>query len=200
VAGLGGFFLAARPHGGQELPTTTEWVVATAALAVVVTVGVLGGLRGPRWWRAASLGAATAVAASFTSVLTKAITSYLDHGWSAVFSHFEPYALGVVGVGTIFLLQSALHAGPITASRTTLITLNPLVSIVFGITMFGDILRGGPLWITVEVAALAVLVAGVVILTRSPLVAGAPDGGIDAEKLGGARKRARGVAPSEAIL
>ena len=200
VAGLGGFFLAARPHGGQELPTTTEWVVATAALAVVVTFGVLGGLRGPRWWRAASLGAATAVAASFTSVLTKAITSYLDHGWSAVFSHFEPYALGVVGVGTIFLLQSALHAGPITASRTTLITLNPLVSIVFGITMFGDILRGGPLWITVEVAALAVLVAGVVILTRSPLVAGAPDGGIDAEKLGGARKRARGVAPSEAIL
>ena len=200
VAGLGGFFLAARPHGGQELPTTTEWVVATAALAVVVTVGVLGGLRGPRWWRAASLGAATAVAASFTSVLTKAITSYLDHGWSAVFSHFEPYALGVVGVGTIFLLQSALHAGPITASRTTLITLNPLVSIVFGITMFGDILRGGPLWITVEVAALAVLVAGVVILTRSPLVAGAPDGGIDAEKLGGARKRARAVAPSEAIL
>jgi uncharacterized membrane protein len=200
VVGLGGFFLAARPHGGQELPSTTQWVVATSAVAVAVGLGVLGGLRGPRWWRAASLGAATAVAASYTSVLTKAITSYLNHGWSAVFTHFEPYMLVVVGFGTVFLLQSALHAGPITASRATLITLNPLVSIVFGITMFGDILRGGALWITIEIVALAVLVVGVVVLTRSPLVTGSGDGGADAEKLGGARKRALEVAPTEAIF
>jgi drug/metabolite transporter (DMT)-like permease len=199
VAGLGAFFLAARPHGGQEIPSTTQWVVATAAVAGAIGLGVLGGLRGPRWWRAASLGAATAVAASYTSALTKAITSYLDHGWSAVFSHFEPYMLTVVGFGTIFLLQSALHAGPITASRTTLVTMNPLVSIVLGITLFGDILRGGALWITLEVLALAVLVAGVVILTRSPLVAGSPDGGVDNEKLGGARKRAMMVPPIEAF-
>jgi len=199
VAGLGAFFLAARPHGGQEIPSTTQWVVATAAVAGAICLGVLGGLQGPRWWRAASLGAATAVAASYTSALTKAITSYLNHGWSAVFSHFEPYMLAVVGVGTIFLLQSALHAGPITASRTTLVTTNPLVSIVLGITLFGDILRGGVLWITLEVLALAVLVAGVVILTRSPLVAGSPDGEVDDEKLGGARKRAMTVPPIEAF-
>jgi len=199
VAGLGAFFLAARPHGGQEIPSTAQWVVATAAIAGAIFLGVLGGLRGPRWWRAASLGAATAVAASYTSALTKAITSYLDHGWSAVFSHFEPYMLAVVGFGTIFLLQSALHAGPITASRTTLVTMNPLVSIVLGITLFGDILRGGVLWITLEVLALAVLVAGVVILTRSPLVAGSPDGEVDDEKLGGARKRAMTVPPIEAF-
>ena len=29
VAGLGGFFLAARPHGGQLLPSDSQWVVAT---------------------------------------------------------------------------------------------------------------------------------------------------------------------------
>jgi drug/metabolite transporter (DMT)-like permease len=199
VAGLGCFFLAASPHGGQELPSTAQWVIATAAVAGAIVLGVLGGLRGPRWWRAAALGAATAVAASYTSALTKAITSYLNHGWSAVFSHFEPYMLAVVGIGTVFLLQSALHAGPITASRTTLVTLNPLVSIVLGITLFGDILRGGALWITLEVLALAVLVAGVVVLTRSPLVAGSPDGEVDDEKLGGARKRAMMVPPIEAL-
>jgi len=199
VVGLGGFFLAARPHGGQELPSTTQWVVATAAVGGAIAVGVIAGLRGPRWWRAAALGAATAVSASYTSALTKAITSYLSHGWSAVFTHFEPYMLVVVGVGTVFLLQSALHAGPITASRTTLVTTNPLVSIVLGITLFGDILRGGALWISLEVLALAVLVAGVVILTRSPLVAGSPDGHVDDEKLGGARRRAMTVPPIEAL-
>lgn len=195
VIGLGAFFLVARPHGGQHLPSTAQWVVATAAVAGAIAVGVVGALWGPRWWRAASLGAAAAVAAAYTSALTKAITSYLDHGWSAVFSHFEPYMLTVAGFGAIFLLQSALHAGPITASRTTLVTTNPLVSIVLGITLFGDILRGGALWITLEVLALAVLVAGVVILTRSPLIAGSPDGGTDDEKLGGARKRAMMVVP-----
>ena len=199
VVGLGGFFLAARPHGGQELPSSTQWIVATAAVAGTIALGVLGGLWGPRWWRAASLGAAAAVAAAYTSALTKAITSYLDHGWSAVFSHFEPYMLTVAGFGAIFLLQSALHAGPITASRTTLVTTNPLVSIVLGITLFGDVLRGGAVWIILEVLALAVLVAGVVILTRSPLVAGSPDGDTDDEKLGGARKRARMAPPIEAL-
>ena len=159
----------------------------------------MAGLQGPRWWRAAALGAATAVTASYTSALTKAITGYLDHGWSAVFTHFQPYMLAVVGVGTIFLLQSALHAGPITASRTTLVTFNPLVSIVLGITLFGDVLRSGVLWIGLEVLALAVLVAGVVVLTRSPLVAGSPDGHTDDEKLGGARRRAMMVPPIEAL-
>jgi drug/metabolite transporter (DMT)-like permease len=199
VVGLGGFFLAARPHGGQEIPSTTQWVIASAAVAGAITLGVLGGLWGPRWWRAASLGGAAAVTAAYTSALTKAITSYLDHGWSAVFSHFEPYMLAVAGFGAIFLLQSALHAGPITASRTTLVTLNPLVSIVLGITLFGDILRGGALWIALEVVALAVLVVGVVVLTRSPLVAGSPDGDVDDEKLGGARKRAMMIPPIEAL-
>jgi len=199
VAGLGGFFLAARPHGGQLLPSDSQWVVATLAVAAAVACGIVAGLRGPRWWRAAALGAATAVTASYTSALTKAITGYLDHGWSAVFSHFQPYMLGVVGVGTVFLLQSALHAGPITASRTTLVTLNPLVSIVLGISLFGDVLRGGATWIGLEVLALAVLVAGVVVLTRSPLVAGSPGGHADDEKLGGARQRAMMVPPIEAL-
>ena len=32
VGGLGGFFLAAHPHGGQVLPSTAGWLVASAIL------------------------------------------------------------------------------------------------------------------------------------------------------------------------
>ncbi len=199
VLGLSGFFLAARPHGGQLLPSTDQWVVATSILAAAIAIAIIGALRGPRWWRAAALGAATAMAASYTSALTKSITTYLGHGWSAVFSHFEPYMLAIVGIGTVFLLQSALHAGPITASRTTLVTTNPLISILLGITLFGDILRGGVLWIGLEILALAVLIVGVVVLTRSPLVAGSPDGNVDDETLRGARQRAMTIPPIEAL-
>jgi drug/metabolite transporter (DMT)-like permease len=199
VAGLSAFFMAAHPHGGQVLPSTTGWVVASVVLLSAIGGCILAGTRGPRWWRAAAFGAATAVTAAFGAALTKAITGYLDHGWSAVFTHFQPYMLAVTGLGTVFLLQSALHAGPITASRTTLVTLNPLVSIVLGVTLFGDILRGGVLWIPLEVLALAVLVVGVVVLTRSPLVAGSSDGTTDDEMLGGARARGLVVPPIEAM-
>ena len=56
-----------------------------------------------------------------------------------------------------------------------MVTINPMVSIVLGITLFGDRLRSGPGWITLEVVGLAVLVVGVVVLARSPLVAGTGD-------------------------
>ncbi len=70
-----------------------------------------------------------------------------------------------------------------------MVTMNPLVSIVLGITLFADKLRSGP-WIAAEVVALGVLVAGVVILARSPLVAGARGEHDPGEMLGGARRRA----------
>jgi drug/metabolite transporter (DMT)-like permease len=199
VGGLGGFFLAARPHGGQVLPTTTQWVAASVILISAITVCILAAMRGPRWWRAAAFGAATAITAAFGAALTKAITGYVSQGWGHVFTHFQPYMLGVTGLGTVFLLQNALHAGPITASRTTLVTFNPLLSIVLGVSLFGDVLRGGALWISLEVLALAVLVVGVVTLARSPLVAGSEGGGVDGEMLGGARERALIVPPIEAM-
>ncbi len=199
VGGLGSFFLAAHPHGGQVLPSTSQWVVASVILISAVTAFIVAALRGPRWWRAAAFGAATAICAAYGAALTKAITGYVSQGWGHVFTHFQPYMLAVSGLGTVFLLQNALHAGPITASRTTLVTMNPLISIVLGITLFGDVLRGGALRISLEVLALAVLVVGVVVLTRSPLVAGADDGSTDGEMLGGARERAMMAMPIEAM-
>src|SRR5664280_1367810 len=160
---------------------------------------IVAALRGPRWWRAASFGAATAVTAAFGAALTKATTTYISEGWGHVLTHAQPYMLAVTGLGTVFLLQNALHAGPITASRTTLVTLNPLVSIVLGITLFADRLRAGPLWVTLEVAALAVLVTGAVILARSPLVAGTRAEGEPGEMLAGARHREMMAPPMEAM-
>jgi len=198
VAGLGGFFLAAAPKGGDAIPSNHQWLVASAVLLAVIAGFILAALRGPRWWRAASFGAATAVTAAYTASLTKAITTYTTLGWGHVLTHFQPYMLAVCGLGTVFLLQNALHAGPITASRTTLVTVNPLVSIVLGITLFADHLRGGVGWVTLELAALAVLVAGVVILARSPLVAGTHEAGDLDEMLGGARNRARAAGAADA--
>jgi hypothetical protein len=134
---------------------------------------VASGRAGPRWWRAAALGAASAVLFAYNAALTKTLTTLLrDGGWAHVFANWEPYLLALSGASGLFLLQSALHAGPITASRTANVIINPLVSIVIGITAFSERLRAGAGFVTLDVLAVAVLCTGVVVLVRSPLVAG----------------------------
>ncbi len=202
VAGLGGFFLAAKPAGGNAIPSNHAWLVASLVLIGAIAGFIAAARYGPRWWRAAAFGAATAITAAYSAALTKAITSYTKEGWGHVFTHFEPYMLAITGLGTVFLIQNALHAGPITASRTTMVTINPLVSILLGITLFADRLRSGPFWVATEIVALAVLVVGVVILARSPLVAGTQGVDHPDEMLGGARRRAAdtlGVGPEAGL-
>ncbi len=71
------------PTGARSCPSTREWVVASAILIGAIAACIGAGLRGPRWWRAAAFGAATAVTAAFGAALTKAITGYVDQGWGA---------------------------------------------------------------------------------------------------------------------
>ena len=125
VVGLGGFFLASDPKGGNALPSNHAWWVASIILIGSIAAFIAAATRGPRWWRAAAFGAATSITAAYTAALTKAITSYTKDGWGHVFTHFQPYMLAIAGLGTVFLIQNALHAGPITASRTTTVTINP---------------------------------------------------------------------------
>jgi hypothetical protein len=141
---------------------------------------------GPRWWRAAALGAASAVLFADNAALTKTVTALLRHGgWSHVFESWEPYLVGVSGAAGLFLVQSALHAGPITASRTASVIINPLASIAIGVAAFGERLRPGTAFVTLDILALAVLCAGVAVLVRSPLVGG-PGAAAGTEFLGAA--------------
>ncbi len=202
VGGLAIFFVAAAPKGGHALPSAGGWAITYAVLGGAITGCILSALRGPRWWRAAAFGAATALTAGFSAALTKALTTYVTEGWGHVFVHAQPYLLAVTGIGTVFLIQNALHAGPITASRTTMVTINPIVAIVLGTTLFGDRLRVGPGWVSLEVLGLLVLVVGVVVLARSPLVAGTAGAGpevVPDEMLGRARERAA-LASVEAVV
>jgi drug/metabolite transporter (DMT)-like permease len=173
VVGLAGFFAAANPAVGKGQPDDTAWAV----VATVTLVGALGlaaaGRTGPRWWRATALGAAAAVLFADNAAVIKAATSALRHdSLLRLFATPDPYLIGLTGAVGLFLLQGALHAGPITASRTANVVVNPLVSIVIGTTAFGERLHGGAAAVALDVVALAVLCGGIAVLGRSPLVTG----------------------------
>jgi hypothetical protein len=75
-------------------------------------------------------------------------------------------------VGSLFLAQNAFHAGPIAASQTALVLVDPLASLALGIGIFGDNLRTVGIYGPLEALALLVMFVGAASIAHSPLVSG----------------------------
>ena len=166
--GLAVFLLVSEPQGGQQPPTSSHWAVAIIGCAAVVAVLMaLGRLTasGPRaaLWGA---GAATAWAlvAAFIKTTTDTITQF---GVGGMFTHWPVYALAVAGLAGVLLEQWALQAGPLRVSQPFLVIVDPLVSILLSIWLFGEHFVPDALSVTVAVLAFAVMCAGVVLLTQT---------------------------------
>ena len=191
--GLTGFLIFADPGRGNGHPSTTDWVEVAAACAFAVAVGILLTRRGPRWWRAACFGTASAVAYAFAAACTKEVTGYLARDWVSIFWHWQTYGLAGSGVLAVFLAQNAYHAGPIAASQSTLVLVDPFASILMGIALFDDDLRTSGAWGPLEALSLLVLFVGGVLLSHSPLITGIRAGGTaDADRLGPRFRRRAG--------
>ena len=173
VVGLAGFLVSAAPAVRHGLPGSRSLGVVSAVVVLSALVLVAGAQRGPRWWRAAAFGAAAGILFAYNASLTKATATLVTGGWGHVFGHWEPYAIGVTGATGFFVLQNALHAGPLAASRAAMVIVNPVVSVVIGVFIFGEHLRGTPGFVVAEAVSLAVMLVGAYYLTQSPLVAGA---------------------------
>jgi len=194
AGGLAGFLLFAAPRSGTTVPGTSDWLEVGLPCAGVVLVTITLALRGPRWWRAAMFGTAAAVTFAFTAALTKVVTGYISTDWVSMFWHWQTYALVVTGLLAVFLTQNAYHAGPIAASQSTLVLVDPLASILIGIGLFGDDLRTSGAWGPLEALSLLVLFAGAVTLCQSPMVSGVKgEDEVESERLSG-RSRSRRLA------
>lgn len=173
AGGLAAFLVVSAPGGGGAIPTRHTWIVVFAVIGVVSAGCIALGFTGPRWFRAGMFGSASAVLFALLAALTKQLTTLISLGWSHVFTNWVPYVLVVVGVAGLFLVQSSFHAGPVTASQAAITIIDPITSVVIGYYLFNDQLHTAGWRLPVETVAIAVLVAGVIVLCTSPLVAGA---------------------------
>jgi drug/metabolite transporter (DMT)-like permease len=171
-AGLAGFLYFADPVEGSLSPPLWEWAVAIGACGGAIVIAVLLALRGPRWWRAAMFGTAAAISFALTAACTKVVSGLAASDWTSLYRHWQTYALAFFGVLAVFLVQNAIHAGPIVASQSTIVLVDPLASILIGVGLFGDDLRTNGAWGPLEALSLLVMFAGAVLLAHSPLVAG----------------------------
>jgi drug/metabolite transporter (DMT)-like permease len=172
TGGLAGFLYFAHPEYGMLKPPLWEWLVAGGACAAGIGVAVFLALRGPNWWRAAMFGSAAAISFAFTSACTKAVSDFATADLASLYRHWQTYALAGFGALAVFLAQNAFHAGPIVASQSTLILVDPLASILIGVGLFGDNLRTSGFWGPLEAISLLVMFAGAYWLAHSPLVSG----------------------------
>jgi hypothetical protein len=117
------------------------------------------------------LGAGASIGFALLSAITKSMTNVLVTGWGAMFTSWQLYAVAVIGLSSFVVMQSAFQVGPFAASQSTLILVNPFVAIAVGHVLYGESLRGGPLYATLEVLSLAVMVVGALGLSTSSLVA-----------------------------
>jgi drug/metabolite transporter (DMT)-like permease len=192
AGGLAGFLVFSSPEGGNGVPATSDWLGVGVACAVVMVVSVLAAQRGPRWWRAAAFGTAAAIAFAFTAALTKVVTDFVSNDWVTMFTHWQTYGLAVFGLLAVFLTANAYHAGPVAASQSAIVLIDPLASILIGVFLFGENLRTADGWGPLEAFSLLVLFVGAMLLCTSPLLNPPADEAEDAEILTGRYRHGHG--------
>jgi hypothetical protein len=179
--GLALFLGIAHPQDGAAHATMSLWLLAGSGTIVAAAVFVtasrvrLRSGRPPSQARQAALLAIAAGAAwGFVAAVIKVLSGLISAGPYAVFTNWSPYVLLIAGAGAFFLLSTAFQAGPLAASQPGLTIVDPLVASILGVFLFRDRIRHDPIELLGEGIALAVLVIGVVMLSRSPLVQGPP--------------------------
>ncbi|MET8926335.1 DMT family transporter [Streptomyces sp. NPDC003509] len=174
TAGLALGMAAAAPVGGSEDVEGTVWIpalVATGAFEAALITAALG-TRGNA--RAALLGLAAACGYALTAALMKDAMSRLDaDGMVGLMTAWQLYATAAAGVGALFLLQNALQAGSLVAVQPMLTLGDALISITYGVTLFGEELRTG-WWLLPQLTGVALVTVGCVVLARSPLATAQP--------------------------
>jgi drug/metabolite transporter (DMT)-like permease len=119
--------------------------------------------------RAALLAAAAGATFGLTAALMKAMTRTFAGGIGHAFTDWPIYAMVATGALGMFLTQAALNAGQLIAAQPGLTLSDPLISVLWGVLAFHEQVRQG--WYVLgEVACAGVIVAGVVMLARSPLL------------------------------
>ncbi len=171
TVGLGGFLYAASPSGGNSIPASLSWIEAFVVVLAAASVTALLAARGGPWWRASLLGVSSALFFSLAAASTKVATAYLKSGgWLSLLTHWQTYGIAIAGGAGLFVLQHAYRAGPITASQSALMIVDPLASILIGVSLFDERVRSSGARGPLEALALLGMFSGVILLSKSPVV------------------------------
>lgn len=167
--GLAMALATAAPSAGRTPLSGVQWAIGIGASLVLIGVLAVVGRRGEGARRAAYFGVAAGSAFGLTAALMKSMTDAFAQGIAAGFTAWQLYLMVATGALAMFLLQNALQAGRLAASQPGLSIADPVVATIWGLALFGETARTG-LFLLPEIIGIALIVSGVLLLTRSPLL------------------------------
>jgi drug/metabolite transporter (DMT)-like permease len=166
--GLAAFIVVATPGtSASQAADPGPAAICLAVIALSIPGCCVAGRRATGSRAAAALGTAAGLAFAATAGLLKETVDVARHGAGTLLTTWPGYALLMVGGAGLLLNQLAYQAGPLRASLPAITTVNPIVSLVIGVTVFDERFRGGAPYLAGEALALALIAIAAVGLTRS---------------------------------
>lgn len=171
VGCLIGFLSASGAASGtSSLSTADRLPAAIAGAAGLLTATaclILAQRAVPAAGRAALIGIAVGAIYAATAALIKAATNVLSNsGLGSLLLSWQLYAVLALGAAGLFLAQVAYQAGPLTASLPAMTTVDPLLSVAIGVTVYDEQLHRGPFSGALLLGLLLLLAASVIQLGR----------------------------------
>jgi len=173
TAGLVAFILAGHPHASDQPVPALSWALGGGCLVVfAVVLAVLSRTMAPAR-TALLLGTGAGALFGLQAALVQAAVHVLTHdGVVALLESWHGYAVIVVALLGMLLVQSAFEAAPLPASYPAIVTTQLIAALAIGVFVLGGTLSTAPANLAVIVLAIAAMIFGIFVLTRSPLVTG----------------------------
>jgi drug/metabolite transporter (DMT)-like permease len=163
---LGAGLAAAAPSGGADSASGKTWVLTIVITAAFEAVVIVVGVRTHGNTRGAAFGLAAGCGYALTATLMKSAVAVLPKGAGPFFSTWQLYATAAAGVGALFLLQNGMQAGMLLAVQPPLTMGDALISVSYGVTVYGETVRTGG-WLVAQAACAICIALGITQLSRS---------------------------------
>ncbi|MGV9962531.1 DMT family transporter [Streptomyces olivaceus] len=169
AGGVTAFVLAGEPRGGSAVTDPVRhWLIVGAMLGLALVLTACAG-RFRLTWGPTLLALAAGLLYGVQDALTRVSGRRFSAGGMAeVLTGWQPYAVVVLGVTGLVLVQSAFETAPLRGSLPALTAAQPLAGIACGVGFLGDRLRTDAPALAWEAGGLAGVVAGIVLLGLHP--------------------------------
>ncbi|MFI6527808.1 DMT family transporter [Streptomyces uncialis] len=163
------FIVAGQPEAGEAVTDPLRQWLIIGAVAGLAALLVLLALRARLVMAPVLLGGAAGLLYGLQDALTRvSALRFAEDGWTVVVATWQPYAVLVLGVTGLLLVQSAFEMAPLRMSLPALTAAQPIAGIVCGVGFLGDRLQTDPLALLGEVVGLLAVVGGIVLLGLHP--------------------------------
>lgn len=157
------------PQGGETITNALRhWLVVGVVVGIALLLTTFA-KRSQHGAAPALLAVAAGLLYGLQDALTRMSGEVLsDAGWTALVTSWQPYAVVVLGVTGLILVQSAFETAPLRMSLPALTAAQPLAGIACGIGFLGDQVRTDAGALAWQAAGLVAIVVGIVLLGLHP--------------------------------